>query len=191
MGAWCLHVIISFFTNQVNLRLLFAMKLITARYLDVSRINLVGVFLEFREKHQSSQCFPMDVTKKKLGDCSSRCFICSSASTKKDKIYVFGRSSCDVAQIIRSALNVYVSRYSENRDLFVCRDKCYKQLQTFQNASDKLTEIKVEIEEAFKAREIPRTKRLLRSELDEENVNIDENSVVSSPNSVTPTRVKK
>ena len=77
-----------------------------------------------------------------------------------------------------------VSRYSENRDLFVCRDKCYKQLQKFQKASDKLTEIKVEIEEAFKAREIPRTKRLLRSEMDGENVNIDENSVAlrDSPN---------
>ena len=128
----------------------------------------------------------MDVTPKKLVDCRSRCFICSSASTKKDKIYVFGRSSCDVAQIIRSALNVDVSRYLEKRDLCVCRDKCYKQLQKFQKASDKLTKIKVEIEEAFKAKEIPRTKRLLRSEK-----NIDENSVVSSPNSETPTRVKK
>ena len=83
-----------------------------------------------------------------------------SASTKKDKICVFGRRSCDVAQIICSALNVYVSRYSENRDLFVCRGKCYKQLQKFQNASDKLTEIEVKIAEAFKAREIPRTNRL-------------------------------
>ena len=40
------------------------MKPIMARYLDISRVNLIGVFLEFREKRQSSQCFPIDVTPK-------------------------------------------------------------------------------------------------------------------------------
>ena len=145
MGAWCWHLIISYSTNQVSG--FFAMKPITTRCLDVSRVNFIGIFLEFREKRQSSQCFPMYVIQKNLVDCSSRCFICSSASTKKDKFYIFGRSSCDVAQIIRSALNVDVSRYPENRNLFVCRDKCYKQLQKFQKASDKLTEIKVEIKQ--------------------------------------------
>ena len=104
MGAWCLHLIISYSTNQVSG--FFAMKPITARYLDVSRVNFIGILLEFCGKRQSSQCFPMDVIQKSLVDCSSRCFICSSASSKMDKIYIFGRSSCDVGQIIRSALNV-------------------------------------------------------------------------------------
>ena len=54
-----------------------------------------------------------------------------------------------------------VSRYSENSELFVCRDKCYQRLRKFNRASDKLKELKKEIDEVFKARENLRAKRLL------------------------------
>lgn len=61
-----------------------------------------------------------------------------------------------------------VSRYSENSDLFVCRDKCYQRLIKFQRASDKVNQLKREIEEVFNTREKQRVKRLLQ--LDEEKI---------------------
>lgn len=103
----------------------------------------------------------MDLTPKKIVESSSRCFICSSASLKNNKIFIFGKSSLDIAEVIRSSLSVDVSRYSENSELFVCRDKCYQRLIKFNRASDKLKELKKEIEEVFKARENLRAKRLL------------------------------
>ena len=103
----------------------------------------------------------MDLTPKKIVESSSRCFICSSASHKNIKIFIFGKSSLDIAEVIRSSLSVDVSRCSENSELFVCRDKCYQRLIKFNRASDKLKELKKEIEEVFKERENLRAKRLL------------------------------
>ena len=103
----------------------------------------------------------MDLTPKKIVESSSRCFICSSASHKNIKIFIFGKSSLDIAEVIRASLSVDVSRYSENSELFVCRDKCYQRLIKFNRASDKLKELKKEIEEVFKERENLRAKRLL------------------------------
>ena len=100
---------------------------------------------------------------KKIIESSFKCFICSSASLKNNKILIFGKSSLDIAGAIRSSLSVDVSRYSENSDLFVCRDKCYQRLIKFQRASDKLKELKREIEEVFNARKKHREKRLLQS----------------------------
>ena len=105
----------------------------------------------------------MDETPKKIVESSFKCFICSSASLKNNKILIFGKSSLDIAGAIRSSLSVDVSRYSENSDLFVCRDKCYQRLIKFQRASDKLKELKREIEEVFNARDKHREKRLLQS----------------------------
>ena len=48
----------------------------------------------------------------------------------------------------------------DNSDLFICKRVCY----IISRAADNLQEVKQEIEEAFKAREKPRAKRLLRSE---------------------------
>ena len=105
----------------------------------------------------------MDLTPKKIVESSSRCFICSSASLKNNKIFIFGKSSLDIAEVIRSSLSMEhgVSRYSENSELFVCRDKCYQRLIKCNRVSDKLKELKKEIEEVFKARENPRVNRLL------------------------------
>ena len=64
-------------------------------------------------------------------------------------------------KIIRSALSLDVSRYSESSELFVCRDKCYQRLIKFNRASNKLKELKKEIEEVFKAKRNLRAKRLL------------------------------
>ena len=79
---------------------------------------------------------------KKIVKSSSRCFICSSASLKNNKIFIFGKSSLGFAEVIRSSLSVDVSRYSENSELFVCIDKCYQRLIKFNQVSDKLKELK-------------------------------------------------
>ena len=44
----------------------------------------------------------MDVTPKKLVEstCSSRCFISLSTTIAKDKIYIFGKDSLDIAERI-------------------------------------------------------------------------------------------
>ena len=123
----------------------------------------------------------MDETPKKLVESSSRCFICSSASLKNNKIFIFGKSLLDIAGVIRSSLSVDVSRYSENSDLFVCRDKCYQRLRKFQRASDKVNQLKREIEEVFNTREKQRVKRLLQS--DEEKILFGEEG---ARNTVTP-----
>ena len=130
----------------------------------------------------------MDVTPKKLLESSSRCSVCSSISKTKEKIYIFGKSSFDVAELIRSSLTVDVNCYAESSKLFVCRDKCYQHLIKFKKASDKLNEIKKEIEEVFNAREKPRAKRLLRSE--EEHHFSDEELIEETVKTTTPTRGK-
>lgn len=121
----------------------------------------------------------MDITPKKIVESNSRCFICSSASLKNNKIFIFGKSSLDIAEVIRSSLSVDVSRYSENSELFVCRYKCYQRLIKFNRASVKLKELKKEIEEVFKARENLRAKRLLH--LDENTDGGAKTASTSSP----------
>ena len=64
------------------------------------------------------------------------------ASLKNNKIFIFGKSSLGIAEVIRSSLSVDVSHYSENSELFVCIDKCYQRLIKFDRASDKLKELK-------------------------------------------------
>ena len=86
---------------------------------------------------------------------------CSWASLKNNKIIIFGKSSHDIAEVIQSSLSVEVSRYSENSELFVCRDNCYQCLIKFNWALVKLKELKKEIKEVFKAKENLRAKRLL------------------------------
>ena len=117
----------------------------------------------------------MDETAKKSVESCSRCFICSSVSLKNNKIFIF------IAGVIRSSLSVGVSHYSENSDLFVCRDKCYQHLIKFQRASDKVNQLKREIKEVFNTRTKQRVKRLLQS--DEEKILFGEEG---ARNTVTP-----
>ena len=101
----------------------------------------------------------MEETPKKVLQ-SDRCFICSTAVPKKDKIYIFGKSSFDFAAIISSCLDVNVGCYSATSELSVCKT-CYRRLIKFKKASDHLEELKKELKGIFKDRQLPRTKRLL------------------------------
>ena len=102
-------------------------------------------------------------TPKKFVESDLKCFTCSLRCTANEKIFIFGKSAANFAEIIQSALNININCY-DNSDLFICKRLCYKRLLKFQRATDNLQEIKKEIEEAFKAREKPRAKRLLRRE---------------------------
>ena len=104
-------------------------------------------------------------TPKKIVESGTNCFKCSSAAGSQNRIFVFGKSSLNLPEIIRSSLDVDVDCYAENRtELFVCRDICYKRLQKFQQAAEKLSEVKKKIEEAFNSRQWPRAKRLTTKE---------------------------
>ena len=57
-----------------------------------------------------------------------------------------------------------MSCFSNSGELFVCRKVCYKGLTKFQRASEKVKEIRREIEEVSDKRELPRAKRLIRAD---------------------------
>lgn len=104
----------------------------------------------------------MAETPKKIVDEISKCFTCSSLCPGKERIYIFGNTSHNFAEIIKSALNIDVNCYADDSksNLFVCKTSCYKRLLKFQRAAEKVEEVKKEIQDAFQAR--PRAKRLLR-----------------------------
>ena len=102
--------------------------------------------------------FRMAETPKKFVESGSKCFTCSSLCTVNEKIFIFGKNAANFAEIIQSAANININ-CSENSDLFIC--KCVSYI--ISGAAYNL-QVKQEIEEAFKAREKPRAKRLLRSE---------------------------
>jgi len=108
--------------------------------------------------------FLMEETPKKVVQ-SDRCFICSTSVRKKEKIYIFGKSSFDFPAIISSCLDVSVSCYSATSELSVCK-ACYRRLIKFKKASDHLEELKDELKGFLKDRQLPRTKRLLNVESD-------------------------
>ena len=76
-----------------------------------------------------------------------------------EKIFIFGKNVANFAEIIQSTANININ-CSDNSDLFICKSVCY----IISRVADDLQEVKQEIKEAFKAREKPRVKRLLRSE---------------------------
>jgi len=79
-----------------------------------------------------------------------------------EKIFIFGKSATNFAEIIQSSLNMNIN-CCDNSELFICKGVCYKRLLKFQQVADNLQEVKKETEEAFRAREKPR-KWVLRSE---------------------------
>ena len=101
-------------------------------------------------------------TPKKIVNSDSRCFTCSSPSG--NQVHIFGKSSINFQEIIQTSLNVDVSCFSNSGELFVCRNLCYKRLKKFQQASEKVKEIRREIEEVFDKRELPRAKRLIQAD---------------------------
>ena len=101
----------------------------------------------------------MAETPKKFVESGSKCFTCSSLCTVNEKIFIFGKNAANFAEIIHSSANININ-CSDNSDLFICKRVYY----IISRAADNLQEVKQEIEEAFKAREKPRAKRLLRCE---------------------------
>ena len=106
----------------------------------------------------------MEETPKKVLQ-SDLCFICSTVAEKKEKIYIFGKSSFDFPAIISSCLDVNVSCYTATGDLSICK-ACYRRLIKFKKASDHLEGLKHELKGIYKDREPLRTKRLLSVEDD-------------------------
>ena len=94
---------------------------------------------------------------------ADRCFICSTVVAKKEKLYIFGKSSIDFCEIIKSALNVNVRNFSASEQLFICRAQCYQRLTKFKRALDNFKKAKSELEEVYKAT-VHRTKRLCKDD---------------------------
>ena len=66
-------------------------------------------------------------TPKKFRGNPLNCFICCSKAIKKEKIYILGKSTADIQGLIYLAVGINLSRDdTENRDLFVCKNFCYK-----------------------------------------------------------------
>ena len=87
----------------------------------------------------------------------TRLFVCSD-----DRIFIFGKTSYNFAEIIKAALNVDINCYANDTDnnLFVYKTSCYKWLLKFQRATEEVEEISKKIQDAFQAR--PKAKRMLR-----------------------------
>ena len=117
-------------------------------------------------------------TPKKIVDEILKCFTCSSLCSADRRIFLVGKTSHNFVEIIKSALNVDVNSYvyDTNNTLFVCKTSCYKRLLKFQRASEKVGEIKKEIQHAFQAR--PRAKPLPRpSDGNDDEINDEQRSV--------------
>ena len=104
----------------------------------------------------------MEGTTKKIAE-STKCYICSFISLSKNKVYIFEKTSADLAGIIRLSLEIDVNKYSEDSKLFVCRE-CFQQLTKYERAAKKLQEIKQELLSNCRNREQLREKRLAREE---------------------------
>ena len=90
----------------------------------------------------------------------SKCFLCSSPSAAQERVFIFGNSTHNFVEIIRSSLDFDISGYADSK-LFICKAVCYKRLLKFERATDKVLELKREILEFFQGR--PRVKRLFNA----------------------------
>ena len=96
------------------------------------------------------------------------------------KVYIFGKSSIDFVNIIRSCLGVDVNSYFAEPDLFICKQFCYKKLLKFQHALEHLEEVRKEIQDSFKNGEQPRIKRQIAENAFGDNGNTDNNCHASA-----------
>ena len=106
--------------------------------------------------------YSLMATPKKVVE-TDHCLICSTVVAKKEKLYIFGKSSIDFCEIIKSPLNVNVRNFSASEKLFICRAQCYQRLTKFKRALDNLKKAKSELEEVYKAT-VHRTKRLCKDD---------------------------
>ena len=116
----------------------------------------------FTEKTLSGLRRVMEETTKKSVE-STKCYICSFISLSKNKVYIFEKTSADLAGIIRLLLEIDINKYSEDSKLFVCRE-CFQQLTKYERAAKKLQGIKQELLSNCRNREQLREKRLAREE---------------------------
>ena len=96
--------------------------------------------------------------RKKVVNEISRCFLCNSLSGAQERVFIFGNSTHNFVEIIRSSL-VFDISCCANSKLFICKSVVYKRLLKFERATEKVLELKREILESFQGR--PRAKRLL------------------------------
>ena len=115
----------------------------------------------FAEKTLSGLRRVMEGTTKKIAE-STKCYICSFISLSKNKVYIFEKTSADLAGMIRLSLEIDVN-YSEDSKLFVCRER-FQQSTKYERAAKKLQEIKQELLSTCRNREQLREKRLAREE---------------------------
>ena len=99
-------------------------------------------------------------TPKKVVDEISKFFLCSSPSAAQERVFIFGNSTHNFVEIIRSSLDFDISCYA-NSKLFICKAVCYKRLLKFEPATEKVLELKREILESFQRR--PRAKSLFNA----------------------------
>ena len=92
----------------------------------------------------------------------SKCFLCSSPWAAQERVFIFGNSTHNFVEIIKSSLDFDISCYA-NSKLFICKAVCYKRLLKFERATEKVLELKREILESFQGR--PRTKRLFNASM--------------------------
>ena len=78
-------------------------------------------------------------TRKKVMDEISKCFLCSSPLAAQERVFIFGNSTHNFVEIIRSSLDFVgdMSCYA-NSKLFICKAVCYKRLLKFERATDKV-----------------------------------------------------
>ena len=62
----------------------------------------------------------MGDTPKKTSESNSKCFICSSIPTSKNKVYLFEKTSTDLAGIIRSLVEFDVKKKILQGHQFAC-----------------------------------------------------------------------
>ena len=98
--------------------------------------------------------------RKKVVDEISKYFLYSSPSGAQERVFIFGNSTQNFVEIIRSPLDLDISCCA-NSKLFICKVVVYKRLLKFERATEKVLELKREILESFQGR--PRAKRLFNS----------------------------
>ena len=93
--------------------------------------------------------------RKKVGDEISKCFLCSSPSEAQERVFIFGNSTHNFVEIIRSSLDF------DSAAMRTASCSYAKRLLKFERATDKVLELKREILEFFQGR--PRAKRLFNA----------------------------
>ena len=120
----------------------------------------------------------MEGTTKKIAE-STKCYSCSFISLSKNKVYIFEKTSADLAGIIRLSLEIDVNKYSEDSKLFICRE-CFQQLTKYEGAAKTLQEIKQALLSTCRNREQLRELRDSLGKNDPETNNIGDVPVSAS-----------